>query len=130
MCFDSYRNLGETLFNVVFWAAAGACHVRSSTLLTTSMVGALAALGVLQAGSRVAAGGGSIALIWVGCALFGGARGPVSEWPHRFTAFSRALPPLAGVLGRPSMPIVQTVQSIQPAPGSVGSVSGFLAMDS
>ena len=60
-------------FNVVFWAAAGACHVRSSTLLTTSMVGALAALGVLQAGSRVAAGGGSIALIWVGCALFGSA---------------------------------------------------------
>ena len=52
-------------------AVAGACNVRSSQLLTASMLGALGALGVLYAGSHLAARDGSIWLVWVGCAFFG-----------------------------------------------------------
>ena len=47
-------------------AVAGACNVRSYQLLTASMLGALGALGVLYAGSHLAARDGSIWLVWVG----------------------------------------------------------------
>ena len=54
-------------------------RVKSANLLSISSVGALLALGVVQVGSNTVHGGGSIATMWVGTAIFGVFQGPM--WP-------------------------------------------------
>jgi hypothetical protein len=90
-------------------AVAGACNVRSSQLLTASMLGALGALGVLYAGSHLAARDGSIWLVWVGCAFFGLFQGPM--WPAMESLLSEecAIVCLAGWLRDMFLDIIATV---------------------